>query len=145
MWFSHGDSRSGLVVFGPALKLFVQGSMEPALSQARDALHLHGVTFGACGSMMTGHHESRVCTSRRQLRPSPPSRLSLSRTSWSFRRYFAGVPPSGVVRAPVGLVLTVSNVGDDDFRSGRLQCFASRRYRARFVVLPVRAAEPSPV
>jgi len=41
-----------LVVFGPALKSFVQGSMDPALMQALDALQLQGMTFGACGNTM---------------------------------------------------------------------------------------------
>ncbi|PYN34122.1 MAG: hypothetical protein DME01_16345 [Candidatus Rokuibacteriota bacterium] len=39
-----------LVVFGPALKSFVQ--MEPALLQMLDALQLQGMTFGACGNTM---------------------------------------------------------------------------------------------
>ena len=41
-----------LVVFGPALKSFVQGSMDPALTQTLDALQLQGMTFGACGNTM---------------------------------------------------------------------------------------------
>ena len=41
-----------LVVFGPALKSFVQGSMDPALAQALDALQMQGMTFGACGNTM---------------------------------------------------------------------------------------------
>ena len=41
-----------LVVFGPALKLFVKGSIDPALQQALDALQGQGMTFGACGNTM---------------------------------------------------------------------------------------------
>ena len=41
-----------LVVFGPALKSFVQGSMDPALTQALEALQMQGMTFGACGNTM---------------------------------------------------------------------------------------------
>jgi uncharacterized protein len=41
-----------LVVFGPALKSFVQGSMDPALMQMLDALQMQGMTFGACGNTM---------------------------------------------------------------------------------------------
>jgi hypothetical protein len=41
-----------LVVFGPALKSFVQGSMDPALMQMLDALQMQGMIFGACGNTM---------------------------------------------------------------------------------------------
>jgi len=41
-----------LVVFGPALKSFVQCSMDPALTQTLDGLQLQGMTFGACGNTM---------------------------------------------------------------------------------------------
>ena len=41
-----------LVVFGPALKSFVQGSMDPALAQMLEALQGQGMTFGACGNTM---------------------------------------------------------------------------------------------
>jgi uncharacterized protein len=41
-----------LVVFGPALKSFVQGSMDPALAQTLEALQGQGMTFGACGNTM---------------------------------------------------------------------------------------------
>ena len=41
-----------LVVFGPALKQFVQGSMDPALQQALEMLQGQGMTFGACGNTM---------------------------------------------------------------------------------------------
>ncbi len=41
-----------LVVFGPALKSFVQGSVDPALAQALEALQGQGMTFGACGNTM---------------------------------------------------------------------------------------------
>lgn len=41
-----------LVVFGPALKSFVQGSMDPAVKQALETLQGQGMTFGACGNTM---------------------------------------------------------------------------------------------
>ena len=41
-----------LVVFGPALKSFVQSSMDPALKQALEALQAQGLSFGACGNTM---------------------------------------------------------------------------------------------
>ncbi len=41
-----------LVVFGPALKSFVQGSMDPALKQTLETLQGQGMTFGACGNTM---------------------------------------------------------------------------------------------
>lgn len=41
-----------LVVFGPALKLFVKDSIDPALKRALDALQEHGMVFGACGNTM---------------------------------------------------------------------------------------------
>jgi intracellular sulfur oxidation DsrE/DsrF family protein len=41
-----------LVVFGPALKLFVKDSIDPALKRALDALQGQGMTFGACGNTM---------------------------------------------------------------------------------------------
>ena len=41
-----------LVVFGPALKSFAQGSIDPALAQALEALQRQGVVFGACGNTM---------------------------------------------------------------------------------------------
>jgi len=41
-----------LVVFGPALKSFVQGSMDPTLMQMLDALQMQGMRFGACGNTM---------------------------------------------------------------------------------------------
>ena len=41
-----------LVVFGPALKSFVQGTMDPALQQALEMLQGQGMTFGACGNTM---------------------------------------------------------------------------------------------
>lgn len=41
-----------LVVFGPALKSFVQSSMDPGLMQVLDALQMQGMTFGACGNTM---------------------------------------------------------------------------------------------
>jgi len=40
------------VVFGPALKSFVQGTMDPALQQALEMLQGQGMTFGACGNTM---------------------------------------------------------------------------------------------
>jgi intracellular sulfur oxidation DsrE/DsrF family protein len=43
-----------LVVFGPALKLFVKDSIDPRLKQALDALQGQGMTFGACGNTMKG-------------------------------------------------------------------------------------------
>ena len=41
-----------LVVFGPALKSFVQGTADLELSQALEALQMQGMTFGACGNTM---------------------------------------------------------------------------------------------
>jgi len=41
-----------LVVFGPALKSFVQGSMDAALKQTLETLQGQGMTFGACGNTM---------------------------------------------------------------------------------------------
>jgi intracellular sulfur oxidation DsrE/DsrF family protein len=41
-----------LVVFGPALKSFVQGSIDPALAQLLETLQMQGMTFGACGNTM---------------------------------------------------------------------------------------------
>ena len=41
-----------LVVFGPALKSFVQGSIDPALQQTLEMLQGQGMTFGACGNTM---------------------------------------------------------------------------------------------
>ena len=40
------------MVFGPALKLFVKDSIDPALKRALDALQGQGMTFGACGNTM---------------------------------------------------------------------------------------------
>jgi len=41
-----------LVVHGPALKLFVQSSIDPALKQTLEMLQEQGMTFGACGNTM---------------------------------------------------------------------------------------------
>src|SRR5438445_1644094 len=41
-----------LVVFGPALKWFVQSSMDPALKQTLEMLQTHCMSFGACGNTM---------------------------------------------------------------------------------------------
>lgn len=41
-----------VVVFGPALKSFVQGAMDPALQQTLEMLQGQGMTFGACGNTM---------------------------------------------------------------------------------------------
>jgi uncharacterized protein len=41
-----------LVVFGPALKGFSQGSIDPALKQSLEALQGQGMVFGACGNTM---------------------------------------------------------------------------------------------
>ena len=41
-----------LVVFGPALKSFVQGATDPEVAQALEALQTQGMTFGACGNTM---------------------------------------------------------------------------------------------
>jgi hypothetical protein len=41
-----------LVVFGPALKSFVPGSMDPTLMQMLDALQMQGMRFGACENTM---------------------------------------------------------------------------------------------
>ena len=41
-----------LVVFGPALKSFVQGSIDPALKQVLEQLQSQGMSFGACGNTM---------------------------------------------------------------------------------------------
>jgi intracellular sulfur oxidation DsrE/DsrF family protein len=41
-----------LVVFGPALKSFVQSSIDPALKQTLEVLQTHGMSFGACGNTM---------------------------------------------------------------------------------------------
>ena len=37
---------------GPALKLFVQSSIDPALKQTLEMLQEQGMTFGACGNTM---------------------------------------------------------------------------------------------
>jgi len=44
-----------LVVFGPALKSFVQGSVDPALQQTLEMLQGQGMTFGACGNTMKNY------------------------------------------------------------------------------------------
>ena len=41
-----------LVVFGPALKSFVQSSIDPALKQVLEQLQSQGMSFGACGNTM---------------------------------------------------------------------------------------------
>ena len=41
-----------LVVHGPALKLFVQSSIDPAMKQTLEMLQEQGMTFGACGNTM---------------------------------------------------------------------------------------------
>ena len=41
-----------LVVHGPALKLFVQSSIDPAVKQTLEMLQEQGMTFGACGNTM---------------------------------------------------------------------------------------------
>ena len=41
-----------LVVFGPALKSFVQSSIDPALTQTLELLQRQGMVFGACGNTM---------------------------------------------------------------------------------------------
>ncbi len=49
--WQHVESLE-LVVFGPALKSFVQSSIDPVVSQALDALQGQGMAFGACGNTM---------------------------------------------------------------------------------------------
>ncbi len=41
-----------LVVFGPALKMFVADGMDPGLRQALESLQAQGLTLGACGNTM---------------------------------------------------------------------------------------------
>lgn len=41
-----------LVVFGPALKSFVRGSIDPGLTQTLEVLQRQGMVFGACGNTM---------------------------------------------------------------------------------------------
>lgn len=48
-----------LVVFGPAMKSFVQGAIDPAIKDALEQLQDQGMHFGACGNTMKNFNITR--------------------------------------------------------------------------------------